>query len=316
MKVKLIDKMKYSFTKAKFKVAKHSPEILLGVGIVGVVGSVVVACVATTKASDIIEEANESLEQVKKCSDDPILLEKYSPEDKRKDLTIIDVKTGAKFVKLYFPAAALCAVSIFSIISSHRIMKRRNAEIAALYSALGVAFKSYRKRVTDALGEDADNELYYGIKMKEVETVEEDPETGKKKKKKDILAVVEDSPIGDYVEYFERPNLFAEKSIEGNLLFLRMKERLANDMLKAHASDGVPLFLNEVRKELGFPPTKIGHRVGWIYNPDDPTRDSEVKFRIQVVKKPCITDDGGTLYEDTIMIDFNVDGDVWSDWKE
>ena len=41
----------------KGKVEKHSPEILMGVGVVGVVTGTVMACRATLKLNDILEEA-------------------------------------------------------------------------------------------------------------------------------------------------------------------------------------------------------------------------------------------------------------------
>jgi hypothetical protein len=50
-----------------FTVKKCSPEILLGVGVVGVVGSTVLACVATTKASQIIEKMEDESDRIDKC---------------------------------------------------------------------------------------------------------------------------------------------------------------------------------------------------------------------------------------------------------
>lgn len=315
MKIKLADKMKYSLTKSKYKISKHSPEILLGVGIVGVVASAIIACIATTKASEVIEEANEELSEIKSCDENSILLEKYSSEDRRKALTVIYAKTGAKLAKLYFPAVAICGASIFSIVSSNNVLKKRNAELAAAYSAVSFALNEYRKRVVEKLGEEADDELYYGIKEKEVVNYEIDAETGKKKEIKDRLSVVEDNVISPYALYFERPNPFAEDSIHGNEMLLKQMQWTANEMLKARSSDGIPLFLNDVLHLIGEKPTKIGQRVGWRYVPDDISRDNEVRFRIKKVQKPVKTLDGGILYRDTILLDFNVDGDVWSEWE-
>lgn len=306
LKFKVSEKTKTAFLKAKLKISKHSPEILLVTGIVGVVGSAVMACVATTKAHEIVEDAKADLEEVKKCTEESVLLPKYTKEDRAKDLTIIYVKTGVKFVKLYLPSVLLGAVSILSIVSSNNILKRRNKEIAAAYTALSASYAAYRMRVKEALGEDADDELYYGVKTKEIETT--DPETGEVKK--DRIPVVEDCPLSPHARYFERPNPNYEDSLQGNILWLEAKENLANMMLKARASENVPLFLNEVYQLLGFPMTKAGQKVGWRYDPENPDIDCAVKFRIQVVKKP----DGSGSYYDAILLDFNVDGDVWSDW--
>ena len=53
-KNELIAKATRSFYKINFKLKKHSPELLVGAGIVGVVTSAVMACKATTKVQHIL----------------------------------------------------------------------------------------------------------------------------------------------------------------------------------------------------------------------------------------------------------------------
>src|SRR5699024_5490771 len=50
--------------KAMFKVKKHSPEILIAVGAVGIVAGTVAACKATLKVPPIVEEADKTLEMI------------------------------------------------------------------------------------------------------------------------------------------------------------------------------------------------------------------------------------------------------------
>ena len=57
----VISGAKRSLIKAGFKVKKHSPEILVVVGVAGVVTSTVMACKATTKAGDILEEHQKDI---------------------------------------------------------------------------------------------------------------------------------------------------------------------------------------------------------------------------------------------------------------
>ena len=52
---------KRTFSKVGFGLQKKSPEILVGIGIVGAVASAVLACKATTKAGAIVEESKNSL---------------------------------------------------------------------------------------------------------------------------------------------------------------------------------------------------------------------------------------------------------------
>ena len=58
-KKEIMNSVSRSFHKVGFKFQKHSPEILVGVGVVGVVASAVLACRATTKVSAIMEKAKK-----------------------------------------------------------------------------------------------------------------------------------------------------------------------------------------------------------------------------------------------------------------
>ena len=48
------------YNKVSFKVQKNSPEILIGVGIATTVAATVMACKATLKISDILEEVEQT----------------------------------------------------------------------------------------------------------------------------------------------------------------------------------------------------------------------------------------------------------------
>ena len=119
--------------KIGFKLKKHSPEILIIAGIVGTVASTVMACKATTKLSAIMDKTSEDIEAVHKAESTEELAEQYTPEDAKKDLTIIYAHTAWDLTKLYVPSVALGAISIASILTSHRIMVKRNLALAAAY---------------------------------------------------------------------------------------------------------------------------------------------------------------------------------------
>ena len=87
-----------------------------------------------------------------------------------------------------------------------------------------------------------------------------------------------------------------------NRMFLKGQENFANDMLRANGY----LFLNEVYDELGIPRSKAGQVVGWIYDKDNPEGDNYVSFGIFDTKRKSFED--GDDLEDTIILDFNVDG--------
>lgn len=314
MKLKVPMSLKSKALKAKLTIGKHSPEILLVTGIVGVVASAVMACVATVKAADVVEEANDAVAEAKNEYDNYIMFSDAEKE-KRKKIYDIYVKTGLNLAKLYFPSVLVGSLSICSIVGSNGILKKRNAELAAAYSALSLAYGEYRRRVTEALGEDADSELALGIKKKENTTIEIDPETGEAKEtRKDILDVVEDDIVSPYAFWFERPNVYAEESLNGNLMFLEHAEKKVNLIFNARsdAEKPMPVFLNEVLELVGISLVPIGQFAGWFCDPNNPNVDNAIKFRPKVVKKP----DGFGGYKDAILLDFNVDGDVLSKWYD
>ena len=74
-----------NLNRAIFQCKKHSPEILAITGTLGVVASGVMACKATLKVNDILEETKETVELIRKTSEDERLSDKYTEEDSKKD---------------------------------------------------------------------------------------------------------------------------------------------------------------------------------------------------------------------------------------
>ena len=63
-KNELVTKVSGSVHKIGFELKKHSPEIFIAVGVVGTVASAVMACKATTKLNDILEESKEQIDAI------------------------------------------------------------------------------------------------------------------------------------------------------------------------------------------------------------------------------------------------------------
>ena len=98
MKTELMEKMSRSVHKAGFKIKQHSPEILVGIGIVGTVTSVIMACKATLKVNEVVEEAQETIEKIhegveqqKHTADG----EEYTQEIANRDLAIVYGQTAS-----------------------------------------------------------------------------------------------------------------------------------------------------------------------------------------------------------------------------
>ena len=74
--MKLKENMTRAIGKVGLTLKKHSPEILATVGTVGVVASAVMACKATTKISEILDDTNDQLNTIRGASTDPNLAER------------------------------------------------------------------------------------------------------------------------------------------------------------------------------------------------------------------------------------------------
>lgn len=302
-KSEIMTKMSRTFNKMSLKTKKYSPEILVGVGIVGVVVSAVMACKETTKASEILDEMHEDLDKVNEAAE-TLSSEVYSVEDHKKDTTIVYVQTGVKIAKLYAPSIILGTLSITSILAGHNILRKRNLALAAAYATIDKGFKEYRNRVIERFGKELDHELRYNIKAKEFETVEVD-EKGKEKVKKETVNIADPNELSDYARFYDDGCKGWSKDPEFNLLFLKQQMNYANDLLKKRGY----VFLNEVYEMLGIPKTKAGQIVGWIYDEKNPIGDNFIDFGIYNENREK-NRDFVNGYERVILLDFNVDGNI------
>lgn len=304
---KFMNGVNRTLSKAGFQIKKHSPEILIVAGIAGVVTSAVMACKATTKINDILDQTKEEVGKVNDALDNEKISEDvYSKEDAKKDLAIIYIQTGVKLVKLYGPSLILGALSITSILASNNILRKRNVALAAAYAAIDNSFKEYRGRVIERFGKDLDRELKYNIKAKEISETTVD-ENGKEITVTKTVPVVESEEPSDYARFFCEGCAGWTKDPEMNLVFLKQQQNWANELLKTRGH----LFLNEVYDMLGIERSKAGQVVGWVYDETNPDCDNYVDFGIYDIyneRKRAFVNG----WERSILLDFNVDGDIYS----
>lgn len=289
---------------ASLKLKKYSPEIMVVAGVVGLVASTVLACKATLKVNDILEDAKENIDNIHECQNDESLKDEYTEEDSKKDLVIVYSKTALKLAKVYAPAVLLGAASITGIFMSHDILRKRNAAVMAAYAAVDRGFKQYRKNVVERYGEEADHELLHNIKAKIIKEKTVD-ENGNETEKEVTVKDVSRDAHSEYARCFDEACYNWTKDPEHNLYILRAEQNYANDKLRARGY----LFLNEIYRRLGFDETPAGQVVGWLYRPDDPEYDGDsyVDFGIFDMSQKKVRDfiEGD---EPSIWLDFNVDG--------
>ena len=290
-----------------FTLKKYSPEILLGVGVVGVVGSTVLACKATLKAEGILDE---HLEKKSKIEEAVILASanneyEYSEEDEAQDRRVLMFSTAGKFIRIYGPPVTLMIFSVGCILGAHHIMKKRNVALMAAYKLVEEAFSKYRQRVVAELGEAADTKFYYG----------EEP-NGKERTITDADGTEHTQDginlhLSGFSRSFapERPDQMGSwegstqwsKVHEYNLDFLKAKEEHFNNQLLIKGF----VTINDVFSELGFPATEAGMICGWRYKSD--RGDGYISFKPRGY-------DGGWAFGvngDEILLDFNIDGVIF-----
>lgn len=295
-----------TFNRVGLQVRKHSPEILMVAGVVGTVVSAVMACKATTKLSGIMDNTKGQVDAIHYAKEHPEeLKEEYTPEDAKKDLTIVYTKTGIELVKLYGLSIALGALSIAGILTSNSIHRRRNVALAAAYTAVDTGFKQYRGRLIERFGEQLDKELRYNIQNVEVEEKIVD-DKGKEKTVKKTVEVVDTTGFSDYARLYDDGNAGWDKDPEYTLMFLKHQQNYANDKLRTQGH----LFLNEVYDMLGIPRSKAGQIVGWIYDEKNNNHDGDnfVDFGIYTQANKNFLDG----YEKVALLDFNVDGPIYN----
>lgn len=316
-KLAIMNKMPMCIHKAGFQIKKHSPEILVVTGIVGAVASAVMACKATLKVNEVVSEAKENIDKIHVATEKGVTEagQEYTLEDSKKDLTIEYTKTAVKMVKLYGPALLVGTLSITGILASNNILRKRNVALAAAYTTIDKSFRDYRNRVIERFGEKVDKELKYNIKEESVTKTVKDEETGKTKKVKESKFIVNPSDISGYARFFEKyttdedgntvvnPNW--QSTNEYNLFFIKAQERYANDLLVSRKR----VFLNEVYRMLGLPETKAGQVVGWVYDPENGKGDNYIDFGLY--KDNLSYSDFVNGHDNAILLDFNVDGNIW-----
>ena len=281
---------------------KYSPEILAAVGGIGTIAAIVLACKATTKAGDILEEHKKSVEEIHEVKDSEEYAEEYDEKDYRKDLTIVYSHTVLKLVKLYGPAILTAAGSLFCMFAAVNILRKRNAALTMACTTLASAFANYRQRVKDRYGEDTEFEIYHNIQEKEEVEVTTDKNGKEKTKVKKVK--LPSGTASPFAIVFDESCPLWTGDRETDICQINNIERFCNDRLIAN---GI-LTLNDVRKEFGLDPIQEGQIFGWVRRKNNPMGDNYIDFRATKDSKNYL--DFMNKKNDFIILDLNCDGDI------
>ena len=306
-----MNKIKMLTQTTMFTVKKYSPEILLGLGLLGMGAGTLLACKATLEVEAIVDEYEASKIRINEAIDLHTEGEiDYPVETAAKDMKIVKTQTAVKFIKLYGPSVTLMTVSVGCILGSYRVMSKRNVALMAAYKVVEEAFSNYRGRVVSELGEIKDAHFMYGTdSISEETTIDENGEV--KTVQNDKEELVPGAKLSGFARMFEPEQPDQVGGWTGstqwspihdyNLSFLTTKEQSFNDKLIVKGF----VTLNEVLEELGFPTTEYGMISGWRYKSEK--GDGYISFRPRGVDGNWIMGTDGA----SVLLDFNVDGVIF-----
>ena len=118
----------------KMAATKHSPEILTGFGIAGMIAATVMAVRATPKALELIEDKKEELE--------------LHPTDNLRPMEVVQATW-----KCYVPATVTGVMSVACLVGASSVNARRNAALATAYNLSATALADYKEKVIETIGE-------------------------------------------------------------------------------------------------------------------------------------------------------------------
>ena len=279
-------------------VIKKSPEITLALGLVSGVVAIGTAIKSTMDSEDVIDEhikkINEIKERVKAAKEGRRSgdgSDISSDEARVKEIVKVYGGTVKSLAKLYLPTIIAGTLSVAMILTSHGILRRRNALLATSLAEVTAAYNNYRDKVKEVVGEAAERDIVTGGTDKvEIET---DPEGN-------VTKVTKTDPLNSpYARFFDSSCPDFQKSPDLNMSFLIGMQNHFNDLLRINGS----VFLNEVYDELGFERTPLGAVTGWTLESGRAIdfgifdHDQNARFVNRL--------------EPVVLLDFNVEGVIY-----
>ena len=209
-----------SFTK------EHSPELLVGLGVVGMASSAVLAVRATPKALDLIEDKKDELET--------------------NDLTKKEVVQATW--KQYAPAVGLGVVSASCIVLGTSQNIKRNTALATVYALSESTLREYKTKVKEIAGEE---------KAKEI-----DREVAKARVREKITVV--ETEGSEYIHHTGNGDTLIYDSLSGRY-FRSSRNAVETAVNRVNKSllDEYMMSVNDFYNELEIPTIGAGSLIGW-----------------------------------------------------
>lgn len=213
------------FKDVRMTVSKHSPEILTGLGIAGMITTTILAVKATPRALDLIEDKKEELE--------------LKPSEKLHPIEVVKASW-----KCYIPAAITGATSVACLIGANSVNVRRNAALATAYNLSTTALAEYKEKVIETIGEKKEQAVRDKIAE---ERIKKDPV------KQSAIIVSGNGTTRCF-------DTITKRRFTSDIETIR---KVVNDLNEKMINGEDYISLNDFYYELGLDGTSVGDELGW-----------------------------------------------------
>lgn len=220
------NKMTGLFKNVKMAVSKHSPEILTGLGIAGMITTTVLAVKATPKALDLIARA----------------------EDEKFDNGNGEALTKTEIIKVawkpYIPAAVTGVTSVACLIGASSVNLKRNAALMTAYNLSATALSEYKEKVIETVGEKKEQIIRNKVAEEQINKEPVNPST---------IIVSGNGTTRCFDTITKRRFISDIESIK----------RVVNELNRRMVNGEDYISLNEFYSEIGLDDVSIGDELGW-----------------------------------------------------
>ena len=246
---------------ARNTAGKYSPQILTGLGIAGMLTTVVLAVKATPKALKNIDAEKERQN------------DELSKQAKEQGIDICEKVTNLKPIdtvkatwKCYIPAVVTGAASTACLIGACSVNTRRTAALATAYKISETALHEYREKVIETIGEKKEEEVRDKVAQQKLA----------------------DNPVAsNTVIITTKGNTLCYDAFSGRYFRSDIEKiRRAENSINRRMFTDMYVSLNEFYDELELDHTDIGHQLGW--NMDDGLLEIDFSSQLTEDGEPCL----------------------------
>lgn len=243
-------------------VSKHSPEILIGIGIGGICASTVSTIIATKKALNAIND------EIDRQNDENIQLAKNTDEIPERVTSLSHKDVVRVTWKYYVPTVVMLGASIACVVGANQINHKRNALLAASYEIATTALDEYKDVIIEEFGEEKATEIDDKVVKKRVERQRQEAEYDE----------IIETGMGDTLYYDETSARYFRSDKES------IREAINNLNFRMLKCENY-VSLNDFYDEIGIRRTSKGDDFGW--NADRGLIEIRLSSQLGPKDEPC-----------------------------